>query len=157
MRHSEYIDALLWTFHVHLPALRVTLYFLFSLFVANHKCSAFCWCCGFVRFGNTFLFSRCYLTLCSLYLLWLLISLSSHSLFYSRSFFILSCVETWESLSLEACGGWLYWLGKASSIKFTFSSRLAHWRKGAYPTAAQQRNPRQAPVLNTRQNPTARG
>lgn len=31
MRHSEYIDALLWTFHVHLPALRVTLYFLFFL------------------------------------------------------------------------------------------------------------------------------
>lgn len=134
------------------------IFFLFLSFCRNHKCSAFCWCSGFVRFGNTFLFSRCYLTLCSLYLLWLLTSLSSHSLFYSRFIFlILSCVETWESLSSEVRGGCLCWLAKASSVKFTFSLRLAHWSEGAYFTAAQQRNPVQAPVLTTWQNPLERG
>lgn len=44
----------------------IVLFSLFFLFCRNHKCSAFlfCWCSGFLWFGNTFffLFSPCYFT-----------------------------------------------------------------------------------------------
>lgn len=156
MRHPEYIDALLWTFHVHLPALRVTLYFLFSLFLSHSQMFGFLLMFWICKVWEHFFFS-CYLTFCSLYLLWLLF-LWAHIPYFTVVFVLFYAVlETWDFLSWGMCGGWLHWLGKASSVKFTFSLRLYQWWRGDYSTAAQQRNPLQAPVLTTRQKPRNKG
>lgn len=86
MRHSEYYRCLLfWTFHVHLPALCVTLYFVFPSLCRDHKCSAFFVnVLDFLGFGNTFFFFHvvAWLFLFSLLMAIFFISRSSHSWFY---------------------------------------------------------------------------
>lgn len=154
MRHSEYYRCLLfWTFHVHLPALCVILYFVFPSLCRDHKCSAF-----FVNvldflgfWEHFFLLSRRCLTLPVLF------TYGDYFYFSELTFpilrFFLLRVENMQEgphISFEMADS-----RKASSIKFTFLFKTGS-SKEQFSRAAQQRNPHVTHAPLTQQNPAQR-